>query len=109
MGIGRQLEYIYLNLLSEYVSSKLNVPIQTNSKHKTFTLIALIADLVTDIILARDIGGFMSIMENSWRILEGEMNKLAQFKRETRGKTSKHYRGVSSWVGVLRPAFYKLK
>lgn len=24
------------------------------------------ADFVTDIILARDIGGFMSIMENNW-------------------------------------------
>lgn len=30
-----------------------------------FTLIALMADFVTDIILARDIGGFMSIMENN--------------------------------------------
>lgn len=30
-----------------------------------FTLIALIAAFVTDIILARDIGGFMSIMENN--------------------------------------------
>lgn len=27
---------------------------------------ALIADLVTDIILALDIGGFISIMENNW-------------------------------------------
>ena len=31
-----------------------------------FTLMALMADFVTDIILARDIGGFKSIMENNW-------------------------------------------
>lgn len=26
------------------------------------------ADFVTDIILARDIGGFISIMENNWQV-----------------------------------------
>jgi len=37
---------------------------RTTSLH-CITLIALMADLVTDIILARDIGGFISIMENN--------------------------------------------
>lgn len=36
---------------------------QPNIKYITF--IALMADFVTDIILARDIGGFKSIMENN--------------------------------------------
>lgn len=32
----------------------------------TLTFIALMADLVMEIILARDIGGFESINENNW-------------------------------------------
>lgn len=43
-----------------------------------FTLIALMADFVTDIILARDIGGFMSIMENNWWVLTKKKQHLYQ-------------------------------
>lgn len=34
------------------------------------TLMALMAAFVTDIILARDIGGFMSIMENNFKEMQ---------------------------------------
>lgn len=37
-----------------------------NVIHNALTFIALMADLVMEIILARDIGGFESINENNW-------------------------------------------
>lgn len=45
-----------------------------------FTLMALMADFVTDIILARDIGGFMSIMENNL-LKKREEKSISSFLR----------------------------
>lgn len=50
-------------------------------KNGEFTLIALIAAFVTDIILARDIGGFMSIMENNLKTYKKIINMVKQQTR----------------------------
>lgn len=58
---------------------------------RQFTFIALMADFVMDIILARDIGGFMSIMENNWKVLANKCISV-NFRREMVWSHRKHAR-----------------
>lgn len=62
------------------VSINLNlIEDKTEEDFIQFTFIALMADFVTDIILARDIGGFISIMENSCLDEKEKEKKNADF------------------------------
>lgn len=64
-GVNLKQGHILASIFFKHISI---FPMRNTHTHMLakLTLIAFIADLVTDIIFARDIGGFMSIMENNW-------------------------------------------